>query len=277
MAGFFSRFDLARNFLVRSECKASSGIHKIVQALLFLSVLASAWIPTTASAAVEVWSPGAEGKFSSAEAACDAVELVLGGQVGKYSHYDVVGYDDQGRPNKANCWDWFWEWDVYKLVWFKTYINTRMAGMFLTCPDGLRLQADGSCTPITNQFMSAKNAGCPTNSAETEDAIVSNPCNAATGNKIQVEDDLPDLKGTHLAFIRTYNSLFWPYTVLGSNWRHNYDYFLEVFRDGGGIPSLARIRGNDGSIAYFSRNASYRQFWCTAPKLLHEDQAARFC
>ncbi|HKA60624.1 MAG TPA: DUF6531 domain-containing protein, partial [Gemmatimonadales bacterium] len=86
-----------------------------------------------------------------------------------------------------------------------------------------------------------------------------NPCDPATGNKIQVEVDYVGSGPFPLRFARTYNWLSKSITgTVGEKWRHNYDRRLGVnpsgdgiaaFRDDGAVLKFQRVGGGWSSVA----------------------------
>ena len=75
-----------------------------------------------------------------------------------------------------------------------------------------------------------------------------NPCDPATGNKIQVETDYAGSGPFPLRFVRTYNWLSKGLAAnLGPNWRHNYDRRLLV---NGATDAVAVFR-DDGAVTKF--------------------------
>src|SRR5262249_62149937 len=86
-----------------------------------------------------------------------------------------------------------------------------------------------------------------------------NPCDPATGNKIQVEVDYVGSGPFPLRFARTYNWLSKSLGgSLGAKWRHNYDRTLGVnptgdaiaaYRDDGAVLKFERAGGSWTSVA----------------------------
>jgi len=88
------------------------------------------------------------------------------------------------------------------------------------CPSGFIHQGRGNCIRFFDEIDMAKNP--PTCPAE------GNPINVATGNKYQLETDFGGSGDFALSLSRHYNS-FKPFnSVLGQQWRHNYERWLVV-------------------------------------------------
>jgi YD repeat-containing protein len=75
------------------------------------------------------------------------------------------------------------------------------------------------------------------------DAMVGNPCDAGTGNKIERETDY---NGVGIEFTRTYNSnnQFRPFAGFGENWTHNYAEKLRFQSTTSPTAPYARIRAD---------------------------------
>ena len=90
------------------------------------------------------------------------------------------------------------------------------------------------------------NVPCPTE--DKNKGIYGNPCNAANGNKYQVETDIPVQKGM-LSFSRHYNSNFYENVSLGYGWFS--PYFKRLFVQKSLIPATITIkRGSGYSLKY---------------------------
>ncbi len=80
---------------------------------------------------------------------------------------------------------------------------------------------------------------------------IGNPCDPATGNKIQVETDF---RGPGLTFTRYYNSQIQEgrtRPALGARWRHNFERYLVV--EGVSLVSVARARRPNGQLIEFTQ------------------------
>ena len=85
----------------------------------------------------------------------------------------------------------------------------------------------------------------------TQHCLEGNPCDPATGNKIQVEVDYVGAGAFPLRFVRTYNWLSQGLAGnLGAKWRHNYDRRLV-----GSVDAIGAFR-DDGAIVKFERVGS---------------------
>src|SRR5262245_5247774 len=110
--------------------------------------------------------------------------------------------------------------------------------------------------PITARPVAAEDRGLghPTGACE-----LGNPCDPATGNKIQVEVDYVGSGPFPLRFARTYNFLSKSLGgSLGEKWRHNYDRTLGVnatgdaiaaYRDDGAVLKFERVGASWSSVA----------------------------
>jgi len=102
--------------------------------------------------------------------------------------------------------------------------------------DPLLVQTDGSCRKSS---ISPANKGMPrTGSCPELNSLAGNPINFATGNKLQIETDLGQIKHSDLKIIRQFNSI-------DGLWRHNYS---KELRTGNTILVLT---DNDGAESYF--------------------------
>lgn len=106
---------------------------------------------------------------------------------------------------------------------------------------GAPIMCNGGATPGPNSNESA--SGRNTTSAES----IFNPIHVVTGNKYQVERDLPALSGTlGLRFDRYYNSHDHQSNILGVGWRHSYSQQL-TRQDNNRL----RLINNDGRAIVF--------------------------
>ena len=78
--------------------------------------------------------------------------------------------------------------------------------------------------------------------ADGRTAVVGNPCDAGTGNKLEAE---PDYRGIGIEFTRFYNSNneFRPAAGFGEHWTHNYAEKIR-FRDSGGTVPVVVVRAD---------------------------------
>ena len=91
------------------------------------------------------------------------------------------------------------------------------------CPVGFELNATGQCER-PRPLVSPKNLGCCAAAAPLMSSFVGNPINAGVANKMQREVDYAGSGAFPLEFVRTYNSLFGPYTTSFSGyWVGNFD------------------------------------------------------
>jgi len=127
-----------------------------------------------------------------------------------------------------------------------SYTMTRIR--YLKCPVGAPWHeqpprtSDGLCHNDTGATINDKQPHQVCIAEEDgADPFVGNPCNAATGNKLQIE---PDYSGPELSFVRAYNSLTQiPANAgLGDKWTHNYASRLALY-NGTGAPT-AWVRQN---------------------------------
>jgi RHS repeat-associated protein len=114
-------------------------------------------------------------------------------------------------------------------------------GGFAVDPDtGVRWY---SCTSPPDTLDPNKNNGCSPNG-------IGNPCNAATGNKYQVEQDFVGEGPFPLSFSRYYNSKSTGRSTLGFKWSSNYSRRIST-SSGGARPFVVAERP-DGRILYFN-------------------------
>jgi YD repeat-containing protein len=114
-------------------------------------------------------------------------------------------------------------------------------GRFVIDPDtGVRWY---SCTDPPDTLDPNKNSGCSPNG-------IGNPCNAATGNKYQIEQDFVGEGLFPLSFARYYNSKSTRRSALGFKWTSNYSRRLSA-SSGGARPFVVAERP-DGRILYFN-------------------------
>ncbi|BBP81496.1 hypothetical protein PHLH8_11380 [Pseudomonas sp. Pc102] len=102
--------------------------------------------------------------------------------------------------------------------------------------DPLLVQIDGSCKKLSHSPM---NKGTPhANSCTGTNSLAGNPINFATGNKLQIETDLGQIKHSDLEITRQFNSI-------DGLWRHNYS---KELRTG---DTVLVLTDNDGAESYF--------------------------
>ncbi|MFZ1852086.1 MAG: DUF6531 domain-containing protein [Nitrosomonas sp.] len=113
----------------------------------------------------------------------------------------------------------------------------------LTCSSGTQLdQNTGDCR--ANSIRLRANTGKP-----GENLCISNPINAATGNKYLEEVDI--IFSTGLSFSRYYNSSnFFSDSQMGAGWHHTYQRNLHI------SPGTILATRSDGKSIYFSLNNS---------------------
>ena len=100
----------------------------------------------------------------------------------------------------------------------------------------LLVQVDGSCKKLSQSPM---NKGIPHTSSCTEtNSLAGNPINFATGNKLQIETDLGQIKNSDLEITRHFNSV-------DGLWRHNYSKELHIGN------AILVLTDNDGAESYF--------------------------
>src|SRR6185312_3502361 len=79
-----------------------------------------------------------------------------------------------------------------------------------------------------------------------------NPINVATGNKVQVETDIPKLPGSSLEFARTYNSgAFTNGVGIGTNWTYSWSRSINIV-----VAGHAQAFRGDGSALSFVQSGS---------------------
>jgi len=100
----------------------------------------------------------------------------------------------------------------------------------------LLVQVDGSCKKLSQSPM---NKGIPHTSSCTEtNSLAGNLINFATGNKLQIETDLGQIKNSSLEITRHFNSV-------DGLWRHNYSKELHIGN------TILVLTDNDGAESYF--------------------------
>ncbi|MDH0336617.1 DUF6531 domain-containing protein [Metapseudomonas otitidis] len=106
----------------------------------------------------------------------------------------------------------------------------------LSASDPLLVQVDGSCKKLSRSPM---NKGTPHSSSCTgPNSLAGNPINFSTGNKLQIETDLSQIKNSDLEITRRFNSI-------DGLWRHNYSKELRT------VNTILILTDNDGAESYF--------------------------
>ena len=115
------------------------------------------------------------------------------------------------------------------------------------CPTGFERNISGQCER-PRPAISPKNLGCCVNRSPLS-GVLGNPINAGVANKIQTEVDYSGSGAFPLEFVRTYNSLFAPYTTsFYAYWVGNYDRALLP----GAAPDQVIVTRRDGKAYFFS-------------------------
>ncbi|NUO75085.1 MAG: RHS repeat protein [Lysobacter sp.] len=115
------------------------------------------------------------------------------------------------------------------------------------CPVGFELNVSGQCER-PRPVVSPKNLGCCAGRAGLS-GTVGNPINVGVANKVQTEIDYVGSGAFPLEFVRTYNSLFGPYTTsFHGYWVSNYD---RAVLPGSG-PDDVIVTRRDGKAYFFS-------------------------
>ncbi len=122
-------------------------------------------------------------------------------------------------------------------------------GKVFVCPDGYTTSTanDSStvCVKPDNELDPLKTAGPPK-------TCEGNPCDAATGNKYQVELDYQSLVSAFpIKLERNYNSYAVAQSTWGARWRSNYD--RSILLHASGSLNTASLRRSDGKVYRFNQ------------------------
>lgn len=117
------------------------------------------------------------------------------------------------------------------------------------CPIGWPAPSGGQCTLADNVINPQKNSGTP-----DANTCVGNPCNAATGNKFQTEDDYIGQGVYPLVARRYYNSELVDMARWGKRWRGHYD--RVVILNANSTISTAVLQRHDGRNYSFNLNTT---------------------
>ncbi len=197
--------------------------------------------------------------LSHAEAAADCADACTMDDITSNGHprhreCTVIGSSGQGKTEKGNFYSEYVSHDL-KLVTTEFLPNgttavTTISGNFFTSVQKFCIAGeirDGSVcvTCPAGQEWDAYHSICrPGSENDPLCPIVpgSNPVNLATGNKHQVEVDIPEVYPRGIAFVRYYSSsaIYGLSTAFKGYWRHNYE-------------SSVDVRGLDDSVAYVTR------------------------
>ncbi|WP_162258708.1 DUF6531 domain-containing protein, partial [Lysobacter sp. Root96] len=116
-----------------------------------------------------------------------------------------------------------------------------------SCPIAFTLNGTGQCER-PRPLISPKNLGCCVG-APTLSGFVGNPINVGVANKMQTEVDYTGSGAFPLEFVRTYNSLFGPYTTsFFGYWVGNYDRAVLP----GASPDDVIVTRRDGKAYFFA-------------------------